>query len=65
MTVMQCYAPTNSNEEETKNEFNEELQAAMDKVSSRDIAIVMGDMNAEVGGENTRIDSVMGQQGAK
>ena len=48
-----------------KNEFNEELQAVMDKVSSRDIAIVMGDMNAKVGGENTGIDSVMRQQGVK
>ena len=48
-----------------KNEFNEELQAVMDKVSSRDIAIVMGDMNAKVGGENTGIDNVMGQQGVK
>ena len=37
----------------------------MDKVSNRDIAIVMGDMNAKLGCENTGIESVMGQQGAK
>ena len=37
----------------------------MDKVSNIDIAIVMGEMNAKVGCENTGIESVMGQQGAK
>ena len=46
VTVIQCYAPTNSNKEETKEEFYEELQAVMDKVSNRDIIIVMEDMNA-------------------
>ena len=65
MTVIQCYAPTNSNEEEIKEEFYEELQAVMNKESSRDIAIVMGDMNAKVGCENTGIETVIGQQGAK
>ena len=65
VTLIQCYAPTNSNEEETKEEFYEELRAVMDKVSSRDIPIVMGDVNAKVDCENTRIESVMGQQGTK
>ena len=37
----------------------------MDKVFSRNIAIVMGDMTAKVGCKNTGIESVMGQQGVK
>ena len=34
VSVIQCYAPTNSSEEEIKEEFYEELQAVMDKVSN-------------------------------
>ena len=37
----------------------------MDKVSSRDITIVVGEMNAEVGCVNTEIENVMGQQSAR
>ena len=50
-----------------KIKFHEELQAVnvMDNVSNRDIAIVMGVMNAKVGCKNTGIESVMGKQGAK
>ena len=44
---------TNSSEEETKEEFYDELQAVMDKVSNRCIVKMMGDMNAKVGCDNT------------
>ena len=37
----------------------------LDKVFNRDIVIVMGAMNAKLGCDNTGIESVMGQQGAK
>ena len=56
VTVIQCYAPINSNEKETKKQFYEILQAVVHKVSSRDIAIGLGDMNAKVGCENTRVE---------
>lgn len=36
----------------------------MKKVSTRDIFIVMGDINAKLGCDNAGIESVMGQQGA-
>jgi len=37
----------------------------MEQVSYRDMKIVMGDMNAKVGTDNTGREEVMGRQGAR
>ena len=64
VSVIQCYALTHTAELVAKEEFYEQLQAVMDKVPKRNIIILMGDMNAKVGGGNRGKTSVMGQHGA-
>ena len=47
------YAPTNEASEEEKEDFYKELQAVLEQVPGRDVKIVMGDINAKVGTDNT------------
>ena len=53
VTVIQCDAPTNVEEEEDKEEFYNQLKATIDKTTPRDVLIVMVDMNDKVGKDNT------------
>ena len=64
MSVIQCYAPTDIAEFVAKEDFYDKLQAMMDKVSKRDIIILMGDMNAKVGREHNGKEGVLGRNGA-
>jgi hypothetical protein len=63
LVVIECYAPTNDAAEEQKDKFYDQLQAVMQGVSRKDIAIVMGDFNAKVGEANTGYESIMGKHG--
>ena len=53
ITIIHCYAPTNSAEFEEKETFYQHLQTVTQKLSKRDIQVVMGDMNAKIGKEMT------------
>ena len=52
VNVIECYASTNSDNEEAKQEFYNRLQPVLDEMPRRDIKILMGDMNAKVGSDN-------------
>ncbi|CAH8608261.1 unnamed protein product [Heterobilharzia americana] len=62
VTIIQCYAPTNNAEQEKKEEFYRQLQSTLDKTSVGDIKILMGDMNAKLGADNTRRELTMGRE---
>ncbi|XP_072401620.1 membrane-associated tyrosine- and threonine-specific cdc2-inhibitory kinase wee-1.3-like [Diabrotica undecimpunctata] len=56
ITVIQCYAPTNTSPPEDKEVFYEQLEQTTQQVNQGDILIVMGDMNAKVGEDNINLD---------
>ena len=60
--VIQVYAPTSASSEEEIEDFYNTLQSAVDKVPSKEICIVMGDLNAKVGEGEDR-DSGIGPFG--
>ena len=63
LTVIQCYSPINDDNGEKKDEFYEALNGVTTSIPKHDVLIVMGDMNAKVGEDNTGLEYVMGQPG--
>ena len=65
LTIIQCYAPTNDSKDEVIEDWYEQLQAEVTKVSHHDMLLVMRDMNAKVGSDNTNRERAMGSQGCE
>lgn len=63
MNLVQCYAPTNNDSEDEKEDFYQKLQAIVQTLSPRNLIMVMGDFNAKIGSDNTGMESVMGREG--
>lgn len=63
VTVVQLYAPTENEEENVKEIFYSQLASTMRKIKKGDIKIVMGDLNAKVGSDNTHREHIMGKEG--
>ena len=63
ITIIHCYAPTNSAEFEEKETFYHHLQTVTQKLPKRDIQVVMGDMNAKIGKDNDNWKGTMGKEG--
>ena len=58
-TTLIVYTPTNEATEK-ENTFYFELQGMIDETPKLDILIVMGDLNAKVGGSREEIEEVVG-----
>lgn len=63
IVIFQCYAPTENDDDETKNEFYEQLDMEIARSRKSDIKIILGDLNAKVGCDNTNLRFIMGNQG--
>ncbi|XP_013401097.1 uncharacterized protein LOC106166982 [Lingula anatina] len=63
LTIIQCYAPTNDAEADVKDDWYEQLQVAVSRVPQHDLLLVIGDLNAKVGADNSNSERVMGPHG--
>ena len=63
LTIVACYAPTEEAEEEEKDEFYEQLEEEIRTTPRHDVLMVIGDLNARVGEDNTGKERAMGTQG--
>ena len=63
LTILQCYAPTNEAEDEVKDVWYEHLSQVISKVPRHDMLLIIGDLNAKVGNDNTNYGRAMGKHG--
>ncbi|KAL9971331.1 hypothetical protein ACROYT_G023842 [Oculina patagonica] len=63
LSLVQCYAPTNDSDDTTKDSFYAQLQAELEKLPRHDMLVIMGDLNAKVGSDNSNYDRAMGKEG--
>ncbi|VDP23750.1 unnamed protein product [Schistosoma margrebowiei] len=63
MKIIQCYAPTNDTNDDIKHQFYERLQSIIEKCQRKDLTILMGDLNSEVGIDITGYEDIMGRHG--
>ena len=63
LTVIVCYAPIEDAEEADKDTFYDQLQAVTDEVPTHDLLMVLGNLNARPGNNNTGRRRVMGKRG--
>ena len=63
LAVIHVHALTEDADDQEKYEFYTKLQDVIDGVSTHDMIMVTGDMNAKVGYENRDYERVMGKHG--
>lgn len=61
LKVIQCYAPPNDHDDVSKDAFYAKLQDVLNTLKDKDICILLGDMNAKVGSDNTGYEEIMGK----
>ncbi|VDP54454.1 unnamed protein product [Schistosoma curassoni] len=59
MNVVQCSAPTNDSNDDIQDQFYERLQSIIERCPRNDLTILMGDLNAKVGIDNTGYENIM------
>ncbi|GFS14370.1 craniofacial development protein 2-like [Elysia marginata] len=63
LTIVQCCAPTEDAADGENDEFYSELQEILAYIPKHDITIVMGDINAKIGSDNTMFEEYIGKHG--
>ncbi|VDP64730.1 unnamed protein product [Schistosoma curassoni] len=63
INIIQCCASINDSNDDSKDQFYEQLQPIIEKSQRKDLTILMGDLNAKVGIDNTGYEDIMGQHG--
>lgn len=60
MAIIQRYSATNNSNDEAKDLFYEQLDAEVKTTPRHDLMIIIGDLNAKVGDDNTNNECTMG-----
>ncbi|VDP36204.1 unnamed protein product [Schistosoma margrebowiei] len=63
MNVIQCYEATNDPNEDVEDQFYDSLQSIIEKCPTKNLTILMGDLNVNVGTDNTGYEDIMGRHG--
>ena len=63
INTIQCYAPTNDKDEETKEHFYNNLQTWCENLNEKDMTVLMGDLKAKIGLGNSVYEEVKGRNG--
>mgnify|MGYP000395101110 FL=1 len=64
MNVIQCYSPTNDSDGDDKEQFHNQLQnICRERYAEKDVTLLIGDINAKIGADNTGYEEVMGTHG--
>ena len=64
LQIIQGYAPTESDSTmDEKESFHRMLHQALSKVNRKDVLLLMGDFNAQIGSSNVGYEEVMGRHG--
>ena len=58
VTVVPCYSPTNCSDEEEAKEFYDQLKELIKQVPKHNILLIGGGMNAKIGTEDCKEDSL-------
>ena len=61
LSIICAYAPTEIAEDQDKDEFYDELQRTYERLPSHDMRLVIGDMNAKVGRDDTTFKNTIGK----
>ena len=59
LSIIQVYAPTSASSEEEIEDFYSDMEDVYKKCGNHDIVIVMGDLNAKVGGEQDQLQETL------
>uniref|UniRef100_A0A8D9ADY8 Craniofacial development protein 2 n=1 Tax=Cacopsylla melanoneura TaxID=428564 RepID=A0A8D9ADY8_9HEMI len=63
ISIVVCYGPTEGADEAAKDRFYETLDDTLTKIKKQDIKILLGDVNAKLGPDNSCYETVMGKHG--
>ena len=63
LSVVMCYAPTEAADDGVKDNFYHQMESILSNIPSRETVILMGDMNAKVGGYIPGDGCVVGSHG--
>ena len=63
LSIIQVFSPTSASSEEEIEDFYSDLEDAHKKYGNQDIVIVMGELNAKVGGKQDPLQEIVGKHG--
>ncbi|VDP62128.1 unnamed protein product [Schistosoma mattheei] len=61
VNIIQCYVLTNDYNEDVKDQFYNRLQSIVEKCPTKDLIILIGDLDVKVAMDNTGYDDIMGR----